>query len=144
MYEVRSSYRRWFSSSSLNRHLLALSLVQLQLQLHSNNSPPCPSITSKKEMPPKAPPPRHPQRPFLQTVDIDIVCDSPSSAAFPRAPKLPVVVVGGGLAGLAASIEASRGGARVTLMEKGNKIGGNSAKATSGTVLKSVLLPSRL
>lgn len=45
-----------------------------------------------------------------------------------------MVVVGGGLAGLAASIEASRGGAKVTLMEKGNRIGGNSAKATSGAV----------
>ncbi|CAN0395576.1 unnamed protein product, partial [Hapterophycus canaliculatus] len=43
-----------------------------------------------------------------------------------------VVVVGGGLAGLAASIEASRAGAPVILMEKGNRIGGNSAKATSG------------
>lgn len=47
--------------------------------------------------------------------------------------QFPVVVVGGGLAGLAASIEASRGGAKVALMEKGNRIGGNSAKATSGT-----------
>ncbi|CAM9099437.1 unnamed protein product [Scytosiphon promiscuus] len=47
-------------------------------------------------------------------------------------PKLPVVVVGGGLAGLAASIEASRAGAPVILMEKGGRIGGNSAKATSG------------
>lgn len=46
--------------------------------------------------------------------------------------ELPVVVVGGGLAGLAASIEASRRGAKVTLMEKDNRIGGNSAKATSG------------
>eukprot|EP00752_Nemacystus_decipiens_P001221 g1221.t1 len=46
--------------------------------------------------------------------------------------KLPVVVVGGGLAGLAASIEASRAGAPVILMEKANRIGGNSAKATSG------------
>lgn len=49
-------------------------------------------------------------------------------------PQLPVVVVGGGLAGLAASIEASRAGAQVTLLEKGNKIGGNSAKATSGAI----------
>lgn len=48
------------------------------------------------------------------------------------ADNLPVVVVGGGLAGLAASIEASRAGATVALMEKGNRIGGNSAKATSG------------
>ncbi|CAN0549856.1 unnamed protein product, partial [Ectocarpus sp. 8 AP-2014] len=34
--------------------------------------------------------------------------------------------------GLAASIEASRAGAPVVLMEKGSRIGGNSAKATSG------------
>lgn len=43
-----------------------------------------------------------------------------------------MVVVGGGLAGLAASIEASRAGVKVALMEKGKRIGGNSAKATSG------------
>ncbi len=56
-----------------------------------------------------------------------------SPRSFPRpVPQLPVVVVGGGLAGLAASIEASRAGAPVILMEKGNRIGGNSAKATSG------------
>ncbi|CAM9675844.1 unnamed protein product [Ectocarpus fasciculatus] len=50
----------------------------------------------------------------------------------PIGEQLPVVVVGGGLAGLAASIEASRAGAPVVLMEKGGRIGGNSAKATSG------------
>lgn len=44
------------------------------------------------------------------------------------------MVVGGGLAGLAASIEASRAGAPVILMEKANRIGGNSAKATSGVL----------
>lgn len=48
--------------------------------------------------------------------------------------KLPVIIVGGGLAGLAASIEASRAGAQVFLLEKGAKIGGNSAKATSGAL----------
>lgn len=58
---------------------------------------------------------------------------APRSIPRPRAVRqLPVVVVGGGLAGLAASIEASRAGAPVILMEKGNRIGGNSAKATSG------------
>ncbi|CAM9716063.1 unnamed protein product [Discosporangium mesarthrocarpum] len=46
--------------------------------------------------------------------------------------QLPVVVVGGGLAGLAAAIEASRAGAKVMLLEKEKRIGGNSAKATSG------------
>ncbi|KAJ3115731.1 hypothetical protein HDU96_000143 [Phlyctochytrium bullatum] len=43
-----------------------------------------------------------------------------------------VVVVGGGLAGLSAAIEAYRGGAQVTLLEKEARLGGNSAKATSG------------
>ena len=43
-----------------------------------------------------------------------------------------VVVVGGGLAGLSAAIEASRHGAKVTIVEKEKGLGGNSAKATSG------------
>ncbi|KAI9202202.1 putative NADH-dependent fumarate reductase [Polychytrium aggregatum] len=43
-----------------------------------------------------------------------------------------VVVVGAGLAGLVASIEAYRAGAIVTLLEKERNVGGNSAKATSG------------
>eukprot|EP00611_Tribonema_gayanum_P026149 TRINITY_DN613_c0_g1_i3.p1 TRINITY_DN613_c0_g1~~TRINITY_DN613_c0_g1_i3.p1 ORF type:complete len:775 (-),score=321.81 TRINITY_DN613_c0_g1_i3:557-2881(-) len=49
-------------------------------------------------------------------------------------PILPanIVVVGGGLAGLCATIEAARKGSTVTLMEKNKGVGGNSAKATSG------------
>lgn len=43
-----------------------------------------------------------------------------------------VIVVGGGLAGLSAIIEASRHGASVTVIEKEKSLGGNSAKATSG------------
>lgn len=43
-----------------------------------------------------------------------------------------VIVVGGGLAGLSAAIEASRHGARITVIEKEKSLGGNSAKATSG------------
>jgi flavocytochrome c len=43
-----------------------------------------------------------------------------------------VVVVGGGLAGLTAAIEAARHGASVIIMEKTSTLGGNSAKATSG------------
>lgn len=43
-----------------------------------------------------------------------------------------VIVVGGGLAGLSATVEAVRHGARVTIIEKEANIGGNSAKATSG------------
>ncbi|CEM38762.1 unnamed protein product [Vitrella brassicaformis CCMP3155] len=42
-----------------------------------------------------------------------------------------VVVVGSGLAGLSAAIDAASGGAVVWLMEK-ERVGGNSAKATSG------------
>lgn len=43
-----------------------------------------------------------------------------------------VIVVGGGLAGYSAAIEAYRAGAWVTLLEKESKTGGNSAKASSG------------
>jgi len=43
-----------------------------------------------------------------------------------------VIVVGGGLAGLSATIEAARHGAHVTIIEKEKGLGGNSAKATSG------------
>ena len=43
-----------------------------------------------------------------------------------------VIVVGGGLAGLSATIEAVAHGATVTIVEKEERLGGNSAKATSG------------
>ncbi|CUG28369.1 NADH-dependent fumarate reductase, putative [Bodo saltans] len=43
-----------------------------------------------------------------------------------------VVIVGGGLAGLCAAIEAASCGAQVILLEKSTRLGGNSAKATSG------------
>ena len=43
-----------------------------------------------------------------------------------------VVVIGGGLAGLCAAIEAYHCGASVVLIEKNASLGGNSAKATSG------------
>ena len=43
-----------------------------------------------------------------------------------------VVVVGGGLAGLSAAMEAAHCGANVVVLEKWSKLGGNSAKATSG------------
>ncbi|KAI9332215.1 putative NADH-dependent fumarate reductase [Obelidium mucronatum] len=42
------------------------------------------------------------------------------------------VVVGGGLAGLSAAIEAAQLGAAVTVLEKEARAGGNSAKASSG------------
>jgi len=43
-----------------------------------------------------------------------------------------VVVVGGGLAGLSAAVTAAEAGARVIILESEPKLGGNSAKATSG------------
>lgn len=43
-----------------------------------------------------------------------------------------VIVVGGGLAGLSASIEILRTGGSVIIIEKGERLGGNSAKASSG------------
>lgn len=41
-------------------------------------------------------------------------------------------MVGGGLAGCSAAIEAANCGAQVILLEKESQLGGNSAKATSG------------
>ncbi|CAJ1431119.1 unnamed protein product [Effrenium voratum] len=43
-----------------------------------------------------------------------------------------VIVVGGGLAGLCASIEAAKKGALVTIIDKEAQLGGNSVKASSG------------
>jgi len=43
-----------------------------------------------------------------------------------------VIVVGGGLAGLTATIEAAKAGASVTIIDKEAQLGGNSAKASSG------------
>jgi len=46
--------------------------------------------------------------------------------------RTQVLVVGGGLAGLTATIEAARAGAMVTIIDKEAQLGGNSAKASSG------------
>jgi heterodisulfide reductase subunit A-like polyferredoxin len=43
-----------------------------------------------------------------------------------------IVIIGGGAAGLAAALEASSSGQDVYLLEKLPKVGGNSAKASSG------------
>lgn len=43
-----------------------------------------------------------------------------------------IIIVGGGLAGVSAAIEAAKARARVTIIEKEDQMGGNSAKATSG------------
>ncbi|CAK9080751.1 unnamed protein product [Durusdinium trenchii] len=48
------------------------------------------------------------------------------------ASAMDVVVVGGGLAGLCATIEAAKRGAKVTIIDKEANLGGNSAKASSG------------
>mmetsp|Transcript_70373 Transcript_70373/g.131646 ORF Transcript_70373/g.131646 Transcript_70373/m.131646 type:complete len:498 (-) Transcript_70373:203-1696(-) len=45
---------------------------------------------------------------------------------------MKVVVVGGGLAGLSAALTARSAGAAVTILEKSARLGGNSAKASSG------------
>lgn len=47
-------------------------------------------------------------------------------------PKTRIIIIGGGLAGLSAAIEAHDRGAEVILIEKEARLGGNSAKATSG------------
>lgn len=48
------------------------------------------------------------------------------------APKENVVVIGSGLAGLTASLQLLQKGVRVVLLEKADKLGGNSIKASSG------------
>lgn len=50
----------------------------------------------------------------------------------PNASSQPVIIVGGGLAGLSASYAALRAGATVRLLERAEKPGGNSIKASSG------------
>ncbi|KEG07090.1 NADH-dependent fumarate reductase [Trypanosoma grayi] len=64
----------------------------------------------------------------------EIAKESPELRRERIAGSLParVIVVGGGLAGQSAAIEAASCGAQVILMEKAEKLGGNSAKATSG------------
>ncbi|KAL6079364.1 Fumarate reductase [Balamuthia mandrillaris] len=60
-----------------------------------------------------------------------------STAVTPR----KVIILGGGLAGMSAAIEAHRAGAHVVLMEKEARLGGNSAKASSG--INAVLTPAQ-
>uniref|UniRef100_A0A914VUR6 FAD-dependent oxidoreductase 2 FAD binding domain-containing protein n=1 Tax=Plectus sambesii TaxID=2011161 RepID=A0A914VUR6_9BILA len=57
-----------------------------------------------------------------------------SSLALSRMPKDddPVIVVGGGLAGLSAAIEIVNQGGKVILIDSQKDVGGNSAKASSG------------
>ncbi|KAL7702558.1 NADH-dependent fumarate reductase-like protein [Lotmaria passim] len=64
----------------------------------------------------------------------EIACESRARRDDRIAGSLParVIVIGGGLAGCAAAIEAADCGATVILIEKEAKLGGNSAKATSG------------
>uniref|UniRef100_A0AC35GKW3 FAD-dependent oxidoreductase 2 FAD binding domain-containing protein n=1 Tax=Panagrolaimus sp. PS1159 TaxID=55785 RepID=A0AC35GKW3_9BILA len=47
-------------------------------------------------------------------------------------PNEPIIIVGGGLAGLSAALEALRSDATVILIDKSKDLGGNSAKASSG------------
>lgn len=51
-----------------------------------------------------------------------------------------IIIVGGGLAGLSATLEAVNQGAHVTLIEKNPKLGGNSEKASSGMNAVGMLL----
>lgn len=56
----------------------------------------------------------------------------PSPQTVENAPKNPVIVVGGGLAGLSAAHQAYINGANVVVLDKQGFFGGNSTKATSG------------
>lgn len=74
------------------------------------------------------------QRITFSTIDniTDSTKASPSNAMAPAGPSPTVIVVGGGLAGLSASYSALRAGAAVRLLERAEKPGGNSIKASSG------------
>lgn len=63
---------------------------------------------------------------------LDLYFQSESATMAPSAQSPTVIVVGGGLAGLAASFSALRAGAAVRLLERAEKAGGNSIKASSG------------
>lgn len=65
------------------------------------------------------------------TIDTNTKTTS-SSIMAPAGPSPTVIVVGGGLAGLSASYSALRAGAAVRLLERADKPGGNSIKASSG------------
>lgn len=51
-----------------------------------------------------------------------------------RAPKPgePVIIIGGGLSGLSATLEALKHGSNIVLFDKEKDLGGNSIKASSG------------
>jgi succinate dehydrogenase/fumarate reductase flavoprotein subunit len=49
-------------------------------------------------------------------------------------PNLGVVVIGGGIAGMVAALELARRGVNSALVEAADKLGGNSARASSGIV----------
>lgn len=71
--------------------------------------------------------------PFITTDTIvDSTKNPPPSTMAPAGPSPTVIVVGGGLAGLSASYAALRAGAAVRLLERAEKPGGNSIKASSG------------
>uniref|UniRef100_A0A1I7XA50 FAD_binding_2 domain-containing protein n=1 Tax=Heterorhabditis bacteriophora TaxID=37862 RepID=A0A1I7XA50_HETBA len=46
----------------------------------------------------------------------------------------PILIVGGGLAGLSSAIEAVQHGSRIILIDSEKNLGGNSAKASSGLI----------
>jgi len=54
------------------------------------------------------------------------------STTLPGQTNKTIVIVGGGLAGLSAAIEVHNAGHHVVLLEKEQRLGGNSAKASSG------------
>ena len=59
-----------------------------------------------------------------------------------KAPKADeaVIIVGGGLAGLSAALEALKADATVILIDKAKDLGGNSAKASSGKLFLCFLI----
>lgn len=63
---------------------------------------------------------------------LSVILHSESGIMAPSVQSPTVIVVGGGLAGLAASYSALRAGAAVRLLERAEKAGGNSIKASSG------------
>ncbi|GBG69316.1 hypothetical protein CBR_g4013 [Chara braunii] len=56
----------------------------------------------------------------------------PADGVYGPVPAVRVAIVGGGLAGLSAAVEVVKRGGSVVLIEKTARLGGNSAKASSG------------
>ncbi|CCW71935.1 unnamed protein product [Phytomonas sp. Hart1] len=131
--------------SSLYKLVFFLSVVGLSLCWLTNWLSPHESKGNSSYSNPSVRPKSHPMITQIKPPNEGLPQQSPGRADRERETRTPpvaqpnpdnpnavVVVVGGGLAGCAAAIEAAERGARVIVLEKEPRLGGNSAKATSG------------